>query len=68
MKRPNRTTTIISTTVIIAIVATIITFKLWLFGSLFVSSVKSISGSCGHKYSVEVYVIDGDWFCAEKGK
>ena len=46
-------------------VAIVVTFKLWLFGSLAVSSVKSVSGSCGKTYPVEIYVVNGDWFCAE---
>jgi hypothetical protein len=46
----------------------VITFKLWLFGSLIVSGVKSVSDSCGKTYPVEIYVVNGDWFCAEEGK
>lgn len=46
----------------------VITIKLWLFGSALVSSVKAISNNCGHQYPLEVYVINGDWFCPSKEK
>ena len=48
------------------LVLAVITVKLWIFGSLAVSSVKAISDNCGHTYPVEVYVINGDWFCSEE--
>ncbi len=49
-----------------ALIVVVITFKLWLFGSLAVSTVKSLSDNCGHRYPVEVYVINGNWFCSEE--
>jgi hypothetical protein len=51
------------TTVFFTIIFLVITFKLWLFGSLAVSTVKAISGSCGSDYVVEIYVVNGNWFC-----
>ena len=45
------------------LILAILTFKLWIWGSLFTSSIKSISDDCGKRYPVEVYVIDGNWFC-----
>jgi len=44
-------------------VAIVFTFKLWLFGSLVVSGVKSLSDDCGKNYAVEIYVVNGNWFC-----
>jgi hypothetical protein len=47
----------------------VITFKVWLFGSLITSSVKSIAGSCGKTYGVEVIpVVSGNWFCSEESE
>jgi hypothetical protein len=44
----------------------VLTFKLWLFGSLSVSTVKALSDSCNKTYPVEVYVVNGNWFCANE--
>ena len=49
----------------ILLISLILTFKLWLFGSLAVSSIKTLSDDCGKTYPMEVYVINGDWFCPE---
>ena len=47
-----------------AMVSLILVFKIWLFGSLITSSVKSISGDCGITYPIEKFVlINGSWFC-----
>ena len=39
--------------------------KLWFMGSLFTSSIKAVSDSCGKSYGVESVGVNGDWFCAE---
>lgn len=46
----------------------VLTFKLWLFGSLGVSAVKALSNNCGKEYPVEIYVINGNWFCEKEKK
>ena len=51
---------------ILSVISIVITFKLWLFGSLGVSGVKAMSGKCGTRYPIEVFVINGDWFCESK--
>jgi hypothetical protein len=48
--------------VVLGIVAFLAFLKMWLIGSLLVSSVKAISGQCGGHYAVEG-VLSGDWFC-----
>ncbi|MDB4330164.1 hypothetical protein N9948_00355 [bacterium] len=51
----------------VIIIFLIVTFKVWLFGSLITSSVKSMSNSCGTTYAVEsIPVVSGNWFCNEK--
>lgn len=49
----------------ISIIAVVLTVKLWFFGSLVTSGIKSISGKCGTTYGVEsIPVISGNWFCS----
>ncbi len=51
----------------VVIVIVVLIIKLWFFGSLVTSGVKSISGSCGTTYGVEsIPIISGDWFCSTK--
>lgn len=52
--------------IVTAIVLLVLVIKVWFFGSLLTSGVKSIAGSCGKNYPVEVFVISGNWFCPKK--
>ncbi len=46
------------------LVVIVFTLKVWLFGSLAVSSIKAVSDDCGKEYPVEIFVINGNWFCS----
>jgi len=51
----------------IVLVVAILWFKIWLFGSLATSAIKSVSDNCDKQYSIEgVLFISGDWFCPSK--
>ncbi len=55
---------IIMWVIIVAVILMVLTFKVWLFGSVITSGVKSISGSCGTTYGIEsIPVVNGNWFC-----
>ena len=56
---------IIPVGLLFSLVFSVLTLKLWIFGSLAVSTVKAVSDSCGKTYPIEVYVINGNWFCSE---
>lgn len=45
------------------LVGLVLLFKVWLFGSLITSGVKSVAGSCGQTYDIEKVIINGNWFC-----
>ena len=45
---------------------TFLTFNLWIFGSISVSAIKSLSGHCGKHFAAEFYVVYGDLFCPEE--
>lgn len=50
------------------IIGVILSFKIWLFGSVITSSVKTISNDCHKTYGVESFpLINGNWFCPKKG-
>lgn len=49
-----------------AFLVAVLTFKIWLFGSLITSSIKSLSNKCGTQYAVEGRLINGNWFCKTK--
>lgn len=44
----------------------IIVLKIWFWGSLITSSVKSVGGNCGTSYGIEGKLISGNWFCPNK--
>jgi len=51
---------------LLVLAISVLTIKVWFFGSIGTSAVKAISGSCGKEYFLEsIPVISGNWFCAK---
>ena len=50
---------------VFALVVGLILAKVWLWGSLMTSSVKTLSDDCGETYGIEGKLINGDWFCSK---
>ena len=50
-----------------AIIIIVLTFKIWLFGSLTTSGIKAVAGSCHKTYAIEkIPIISGNWFCTNR--
>ena len=46
------------------LIVAVVLIKIWFWGSLITSSVKSVGGSCGQTYGIEGKLISGNWFCS----
>ena len=50
-----------------ALMACVLVFQIWLWGSLITSGIKRTAKDCDQTYKIEqIKVIHGDWFCPNK--
>lgn len=57
--------TLLGAIMALTLLVAVVCFKIWLWGSLITSSVKSVSDKCGTTYGIEGSLISGDWFCSK---